>query len=88
MVTLLGVALIFGAIMLFSLIAVLGMCGVSIVVDRWFLRSRYRKTVDNGIECAMRAAVSGVVVGALGFVIFVLLALGFWLIRIATGGSL
>lgn len=85
MVSLLGIGLIFGAILMFSLITVLGVCGVSIVVDRWFWRSRYRKTVDNGIECAMRAAVSGVVVGALGFVIFVLLALGFWLIRIATG---
>lgn len=85
MVSLLGIGLIFGAILMFSLIAILLVCGASIVVDRWFLRSRYRKTVDNGIECAMRAAVSGVVVGALGFVIFVLLALGFWLIRIATG---
>ena len=33
MVSLLGIGLIFGAIMLFSFIAVLGVCGVSIVVE-------------------------------------------------------
>lgn len=85
MVSLLGIGLIFGAILMFSLIAILLVCGASIVVDHWFWSSRYRKHADNAIECAMRMAVSGVVIGALGFVIFVLLALGFWLIRIATG---